>query len=457
MSNQDTIDLSVERSRHSLQALGINVDAIYDEMGSLGIKIDLSITPDVLYINNKMVSVREASLAAQRIYLRIQRALGDSQSWLLNLETSFDILSSSKMEFDAEVRAGQSIDDRKAIVNNKLVDYKRAIKEAKNNVSLLKALNKAIDLCIKNIDRSDADVKQQARLMESQMRNLKATDISAAMRDSNLRRTEEDMASMDKLFQDSMESSTTIHSVGSEDSADLGLAEEPDCAVLAEDVTGLDSGDDVGHAGDGYQDSAALEETLAGGDTEMLSSDDVTASSLVACDDFGDDCVSIAPGLTGAPQGSPYGSTDVALASEDDLLSVLDSIPSTGKSGLSSTTPASTEPADALLDFDDCTGLDIDDLAGDLAEADQVVPVAEDDMFGGLVESSVVTEQKVPKIIREQQAKSKPVPEQKASVENPAQVKHGAAKPPKKQEAPKQAAAEEPAMSLDDLINDLGI
>lgn len=450
MSNQDTIDLSVERSRHSLQALGINVDAIYDEMGSLGIKIDLSITPDVLYINNKMVSVREASLAAQRIYLRIQRALGDSQSWLLNLETSFDILSSSKMEFDAEVRAGQSIDDRKAIVNNKLVDYKRAIKEAKNNVSLLKALNKAIDLCIKNIDRSDADIKQQARLMESQMRNLKATDISAAMRDSNLRRTEEDMASMDKLFQDSMESSTTQHSVGSEDSADLSLAEEPDCEVLAEDAAVVVS--------DGYQDSAALEEQLVGDISEEPSPEDTTAPSLAACDDFGDDCVSIAPGLTGAPHNVSYGNPDAVVTNEDDLLSVLDSIPSTDKNGLSSTTPASTEPTDALSDFDDCTGLDIDDLAGDLDEAEQVVPLAEDDMFGGLVESSVVTEQKVPKIIREQQGKSKPAAEHSTPNESAAQTKLDVVKPAKKQEAPKQVPpVEEPAMSLDDLINDLGI
>lgn len=457
MSNQDTIDLSVERSKHSLQALGINVDAIYDEMGSLGIKIDLSITPDVVYINTKMVSVREASLAAQRIYLRIQRALGDSQSWLLNLETSFDILSSSKMEFDAEVRAGQSIDDRKAIVNNKLVDYKRAIKEAKNNVSLLKSLNKAIDLCIKNIDRSDADIKQQARLMESQMRNLKATDISAAMRDSNLRRTEEDMASMDKLFQDSMESATTSHSVGSEDSADLSLAEEADCSVLAEGTAELIIDAGAESVGDDDYAPSLSNETLAGSYTGSTASEGATTDSFVSCDSFGDDCVSIAPGLTGAQQEAPRDNAPSAIADEGDLLSILDSIPSTGKGGLSSTTPASVDPTDALSDFDDCTGLDIGDLTDDAAEADQVVPLAEDDMFGGLVVSSVATEQKVPKIIREQQAKAKPPVEPKPVAEKPATVRQEPVKANKKQETPKQSAVEEPAMSLDDLINDLGI
>ena len=463
MSSQDIIDIEAERSKHSLKALGVDVDAIYGEMSSLGIKIDLSITPDVMYINGKMVAVREASLQAQRIYLRIQRAIGDSQSWLLNLETSFDILSSSKLEYDAEVRAGQSIDDRKAIVNNKLVDYKRAIKEAKNNVSLLKALNKAIDLCIKNIDRSDADVKQQARLMESQMRNLKSSDVSAAMRDSNLRRTEEDMQSMDKLFDDSLQGSSATVAVGTEDSADLEVSLEEDLpTVTCEEI------------------NPAEETAVEAPDAEPAHASEPVRSDGLAGADFDDDCVSLAPGLTGVPDACPMWeevTPEVAVIVEEpmegepDLLSMLDSIPTVDKGGMSST------KEDLLGDADDCFGLDLGDLVGD-PEAPEVAVVSstdDDDVFSGLVESSVVTEQKVPKIIREAEkapaaavgtTKAKPskAPEAatlKASAAKPAvaQTSMPAGAPTAPVAPAKQPTAlpSEEQLSLDDLLLDLGV
>lgn len=479
MSSQDIIDIESERAKHSLKALGVDVDSIYGEMSSLEIALDLSITPDVMYINNKMVSVREASLRAQRLYLRIQRAMGDSQSWLLNLETSFDILSSSKMEFDAEVRAGQSIDDRKAIVNNKLVGYKRAIKEAKNNVSLLKSLNKAIDLCIKNIDRSDADVKQQARLMEAQMRNLKSTDVSAALRDSNLRRTEKDMEEVDKLFEDSLKGSTAAVTVGTEDSA------EPVVAADLDVVSGFFDGPESDAPATEVVDEPTAEPEAPAGDApahEEAPDTDVVLDEA----SWDDDCVTLAPGLTGAPSATDEQEAEVTVmegsdepappaesAHDTDLLSVLDGIPSTDKRGLSMREDGTQS------DIDDCFGLDLGDLDAETDVPDSVVVSAEDDdVFGGMVLSSVATEQKVPKIIRESAGytgSQKPAPAAATALPKTAAPRKSTTKAESATAtaaatatatataavtaapAAKPITSTEDELSLDDLLNDLGV
>ncbi len=416
MQEQD-LDLEKEKTVHSLENLQINVDAFYVEMTGLEVKLDLTIVPDIMYVNTKMVEVREASQRAQRMYLKIQRALGINQKWQLNLETTYEILSNSKLENDVDVRAGQTGDERKAIAGNQLVGYKRTIREAKNNVTLLKALNKAIDLCIKNIDRTDADIKQQSRLMEAQMRNLKSRDVGEAARDTYLRRTETDMDELEKLSADLSSSSVLV---GSDDTLEPTVAgeedlEEEETEEVSEDTAAVDTSIPV-------EDSATLAEEPEVSETaptEAITTESEEPSALVddeddvvvantaapALTDYDDDDVTVSPGITGAP-------SVVAASSEETGGSLVDSflgsIPEVGsRKEASVTVPATSDTDggsdDSVVDLDDVIGsvLDMDDSSADLEET-QIVSVDDGDVFGGLVESSVVTEQKPPKLVRDE-------------------------------------------------------
>lgn len=468
----EDLDLESEKRIYSLEALGIDVDKLYNGMGELEVGIDLAVAPDIVYINTKMVACREAAMKAQRTYLKIQRALGMNQKWLLNLETTFGILSDSKLENDAEVRSGASSADRTAMANNRLVNYKRAIKEAKNNVSILKALNKAIDLCISNIDKADNAIKQQARLMETQMKNLKTMDSSAAARDRYLSKTMEDMDSLDKMY-DQTQTAESFAIVGTDDTAEVTVPEEAEASEESSDEEAVEETQEATVLEETTQVAEEIADTEALAVTEdLIGSESTGDSEVISIDD--DEGFSLAPGLTGMPQAAE----ELVVAEEepDSLTAFLDEIPSAssrkeaGEIKVPSSAEESSEESSSI-DSSDEESLD-DPLMNSILESfEEDVPTADlaalasDDIFGGLVETTVVTEQKIPKILagqvepkkkaEEKPAEIKPVAKAvKAEVAEKKATVAPSATPTTKTEAPKAAA---PAQSIDDLMNDLGL
>jgi hypothetical protein len=437
----EDLDLVAESKAHALSAFGIDVDKLYQEMSTLEVKIDLTMTPDIMYVNRKMVEIREASQKAQRIYLKIQRALGANQKWSLNLEATLEILTNSKLENDAEVKAGQTIADRQAIASNKLVQYKRAIREAKSNCTLLSALTKAINLCIKNIDKTDADVKQQAKLMESQMRNLKTQDPTAASRTAGLSQTESDMAELEQMAA-TLDASAITAIVGSDDSAELTVSSEEDEVSLVEEAVATE---------DSVQEVALAEQEIA---TGVVAPQEELSISV-------DDDIVLDPGLTGAPQ---HASEPELTVDEGDLTAFLGNLPevSAKDTKVLETLPSSEDGADTSsevisVDADDTLFSNLlDDVVGDGATdvGPATVVVDDGDVFGGLVDTSTATEQRPPKLVRDELEREKLSKPAAPAPAKPAVVAPKAATPPPVVAAPKPAV-QEPQESLDDLLNDL--
>ena len=445
---------------YTLESLEINLEALYKEMHTLEVQLNMAVVPDITYVNTKTIEIREASQKALRIYLKIQRALSLSQKSYANLEASYEILASSKLENDAEVKAGQSIQERQAIVSNKLVHYKRAMRDAKNNVETLKALNKAIDMCIKGIDKTDASLRQQVTIMNSQMRNLKTTDVGSAARDAYLRRTEDDMAELESLERSYSEDASSIEdsqvTVGTEDSIDISV-EDPVDTEAAEETTEV------------------VEEGVILADEVPIESPAVEESpiSLTLSDD--EEEITIAPGLTGALDSTDEIQVDIEDAevvitaddngNSDDLNSFLDAIPevSSRKDAVLTTaiyqdsSPEETiDTSDDILDID--SSLEFSDSTEDLGES-QVVPIDDVDAFGGLIDTAVVTEQKPPKLVREELAKQEEAAKAPAAAKTSQKTK-AIASAPKKEVPSAPAVTSTPASeedSLDQLISDLGL
>lgn len=156
----------------NVSTLKIDIEQIYDLLSSIDVKLENIEEPDSQYIGQKTVECRAALKQVQDLTLKMNREKTRVATELSNLETQFDISRDRKLAHDANVRAGSSIEDRNALINVDLVDMKREIHVLKNDMETLKNLEKVLNLFNKNLNSINADIKQQAKIMESQMREL---------------------------------------------------------------------------------------------------------------------------------------------------------------------------------------------------------------------------------------------------------------------------------------------
>lgn len=210
---EDSLDLSVP----TLLELGIDTDQVFSEMEKLTVPVSLKIEPDILYINEKMVAVREATRRAQTLYIRIQQAACVAENKLLEFETNYDILMNSTLENDSEVLKGQSSTERLAAAGNKHIDYKRAVRATKLLVSTLKKLEKALALCQRNLRSSEESVKSQLRLMEAMLHNLKGGDTSKNRENPLFKEAAKELDELDAL------ADSILAQQGSEDTAEVTI------------------------------------------------------------------------------------------------------------------------------------------------------------------------------------------------------------------------------------------
>ena len=286
MSAPDTTAENIIPVVPTLASLNISPEAHFAEMETLVVSVDIKNDPDVSYIGGKLVEVREANRRAQTLYIRIQRALGIATNKQLEIETSYDILLSSLVENDSDVRSGSSGPERLAVAGNKLIPYKRAGKEAKQRVRTLQGLEKALNFCIRNLKSTNDDIKAQSKLMEAMLYNLKLSDMGQASQNPFLKETMDDLAAMDKL------ADSILEQQGSEDTVEIVL-QEPEFPPLG----GVEKGDSTIADGEG---SESVKETEVEDGPEDHIAAPVT-DTLPADDDFE---FTFDPGLTGAPSAS---------------------------------------------------------------------------------------------------------------------------------------------------------
>jgi hypothetical protein len=357
----------------SLTDLGINAKELFAEMQTLSVSIELQTDPDTYYIGGKLVEVREAVRRAQTLYLRVQEAKGAAESRLLELETSYEIQQDMALSSDPEVQKGQSANERLALAGNKLVAYKRKIKEAKQVVSMLVTLDRGIQLCNRNLKDTDAAIKSQSKLMEALLFNLKISDKNAARQDPALRHSTEMLDDLDAMADEIMEQE------GSSDTVELELEvpsqTEPE---TKEEAT----------------------ETASPDDLVLEAEESMTDASL-------EDELELDPGLTGAPQATEEVSEEpIAVVESDDPVITPQEIAED-----SDEEEDSGDVMDLFMDDDDS---EEDSESEEEEEGEVSFSVAElDDLVESAVETEAKTPKDSPKKASAEEAKTEPVKEEK--------------------------------------------
>lgn len=218
--------------------LGKSMEDVYDLLEGTEIQLDDTPVTDPKYYNGKITEVRKKITIVQKEYTRLLRARTRAQNRLTNLETRYEILSSAAMEDDMDVRAGQSIEDRKARTTNRLKDVKNAIRNAKNEVEAIKNLEKAVNLVLKNLQQLSADLKQQSKLVEIELKHM---SLVAPGVDEEVDALQGDLDAIEKQFEvgvDSVsgydeEDLTEELSFADEDDDDIDETEDSDESVLS--------------------------------------------------------------------------------------------------------------------------------------------------------------------------------------------------------------------------------
>lgn len=237
MTNEQILLDNIEKEigQLSLESLGIDSEAMFAELEELSVSVNLQIEPDALYVNQKLVDIRDAKRRAQVLFIRTQRALGTATTQALNLETQQDIMLSAKLSDDSIAgQAGYAAQERLARANNGLVPFKQALREAKNSVTVLKSLEKSIALCNRNLEGTSKDIKAQLSYLEAVLYNLKGSNAQSNKAAGHMKQTYKDLDELDALYEQSIDtrgSSDTAPIEISMDGADEDTLEELDATV----------------------------------------------------------------------------------------------------------------------------------------------------------------------------------------------------------------------------------
>ena len=155
--------------------IGKTAEQLYEEIGSIVVRIEERPIRDTKYFIQKITETRRAIDRIQTIFGSLLRAKTIAQSRLTSLETRYEILMNSKLGDDPTVRAGTSIEDRKARAANTMIGIKREIREAKNEVEAIKNLREVANMVMKNFTGLNSDIKQQSKLVEVEFKYMQVT------------------------------------------------------------------------------------------------------------------------------------------------------------------------------------------------------------------------------------------------------------------------------------------
>lgn len=214
--------------------LGKNVNDIYKELDTSKVNTDTPSVLDAAYYIQKLDDLRQNRENVQALYVKVIRAKATAQTRLTNRETRYDILMSGKLENSIKVKSGVSVQERTAIAANELVELKNALRESKNEVEILKGLEKVLNLFNKNYQTSSADVKQQARLVELELSafgKLPQAAIAAALKGPDgkpYKSISEAMVSLRNQYNMTDPDSITSTETGSDEPVELSTSIEED-------------------------------------------------------------------------------------------------------------------------------------------------------------------------------------------------------------------------------------
>ena len=144
--------------------------AIFDRLSSMTFTIEPKSIPDPRYISEKLGECHVSIEEVEKFYINVSKELSVLQRALNDAEAAYEHAKNDLLSNDPETAGLLSIKDREAKANTKLKAELNDIRNYKNEVEDLKGLLGVINLKLRNLSRSNMDIKTQLRLMESQIK-----------------------------------------------------------------------------------------------------------------------------------------------------------------------------------------------------------------------------------------------------------------------------------------------
>lgn len=152
--------------------LGKDIYKVFEFIQGLSVTQGHVSVPDPSYYRTLITEARGHASAIRQEVSKVLKAKTRAQTRLTSRNTRYQIQLEHKLENDATVLAGVSIEDRKARAANSLVALKNAINESKNEVEALKNLNKALDVTLRDFNAMCSDFREQSRLLIEELKHL---------------------------------------------------------------------------------------------------------------------------------------------------------------------------------------------------------------------------------------------------------------------------------------------
>jgi len=143
---------------------------IYDRLLAIRVNIETSGIPGPNYINAKIGECHVYIDETEKFSIRVSKEISVMQRAYNNSTARYETAREDLITKDEEIKTLPSIRDREAKANSLLKAEIDEIKTSQNELSDLNNLLKAISLKLKNLGRTNSDIKTQLRVMESQIK-----------------------------------------------------------------------------------------------------------------------------------------------------------------------------------------------------------------------------------------------------------------------------------------------
>jgi len=143
---------------------------IYDRLLSMKVDIEMKSFPHPQYINEKIGQCHVYIDEVERYSIETSKEISIKQQAVNNAEADYDTKKEELLINNDDIKKLPNIRDREAKANSMLKEELKSIRGYINDLTDLNNLLKSINLKIKNLNRTNADIKMMVRVMESQIK-----------------------------------------------------------------------------------------------------------------------------------------------------------------------------------------------------------------------------------------------------------------------------------------------
>jgi len=146
------------------------IKSIYGRLEGIKVPLESKTILNPRYISEKIGQCHICIQEVEKYYIQVSREMSILQRALNNAEAGYYVARDDLISNNSEIAALPSTQSREARANSMLKSQLDDIKNYKNQLSDLEKIFNTINVKLKNLNRTNSDIKIQLRLMESQIK-----------------------------------------------------------------------------------------------------------------------------------------------------------------------------------------------------------------------------------------------------------------------------------------------